>query len=997
MSRTFETTVQINGAIGSSLTSSFRGATSRLNDLSSRARAVQQEMNRLGRDFRRGVIHQSQYAESTARLSRELRQLENSQRRITALKSTFNNGMNTTKTVAGVAAVGTAVAATAVAVSSLNTASDFEAQMAKVGAKTEATRAEMKALNDEALKLGASSSLSASQVAVAMDELGAKGFDANKIIAAMPGLIAATEASGEDLTLVSDVVTSAINAYGMEASEASRVADVMAMSANKTAAGVGDLGYSFKYAAPVANTLGIKLEELAAATGMLVDKGLAGEQAGTALRMSLVRLSSPPKEAEKALKALNISAVDSNKKFKSLTQLSKDWEKATAKLSDTQKVQYASTIFGTEAATAMISLFASGPEKLNDMTKALENSGGAAAKTAEIMKDNYAGAKEQMFGALESAQIAFATPSLDVLKETFDGIASLIENNMGGIEKAGKATAKVLSDITEPFHAKPIKPKIEPNMDPQDAQKAINQYNKELQKYELFSNMDVGEKVEYMLNKAIEKVETWLSGSGGEAMGRIFTQLGTIAGKAWIAGLTGAASGAVSSALDGNFSGALGLGAAAWMMGGGTLVKGAIGAGRWGKDLYKSRRSANRSPSTDTNARSTATASPAPSNSGSNGGSIGPSQTGTITPYGGGTTPTTATASQTPSPNGSVGPSRTGTITPYGSGTAPTTATASPAPSRGGNVGPSRSGTVTPYRSTSTPPTPPTPVAATPRTGGAWSKISKAGGRAMLPLSLAMDAYSIYKSNDKVKATGETAGGLAGGLGGAKLGAAIGTAIAPGVGTAIGGLLGGAVGYVGGRWFGGKAVDTVRGSSEPKTTAVSKSEPTPSKAPSTSADATKGLDTTALNTSATKLATTFDTTSTAVTAISTNAKLVDQNMSQLATGIGQASTTVGSSFTSLQTSASITAANMGNLTMYTGQVSTSFVTSFYSLKTATDQSTTNMSTLASVIANAAGLFGSMQGIQTATQNVIAELNNLASRIKNAPVPSGAPSRRTQYE
>ncbi|WP_036164162.1 hypothetical protein [Lysinibacillus sphaericus] len=82
--------------------------------------------------------------------------------------------------------------------------------------------------------------------------------------------------------------------------------------------------------------------------------------------------------------------------------------------------------------------------------------------------------------------------------------------------------------------------------------------------------------------------------------------------------------------------------------------------------------------------------------------------------------------------------------------------------------------------------------------------------------------------------------------------------------------------------------------------------------------------------------------------------------------------------------------------MYTGQVSTSFVTSFYSLKLATDQSTSNMSTLAAVIANAASLFNSMQGIQTATQNVIAELNNLASRVKNASVPGGAPSRRTQY-
>jgi len=978
VSRTFETTVQINGAIGSSLTSSFRGATTRLNDLSSRARAVQQEMNRLGRDFRQGTIHQSQYAESTARLSRELRQLENSQRRITALKGTFNNGMNTAKMVAGGAAVGSAYAATAVAVSSLNTASDFEAQMAKVGAKTEASRAEMKALNDEALKLGASSSLSASQVAVAMDELGAKGFDANKIIAAMPGLIAATEASGEDLTLVSNVVTSAINSYGMQASEATRVADVMAMSANKTAAGVGDLGYAFKYAAPVANTLGIKLEELAASTGLLVDKGLAGEQAGTALRMSLIRLSKPPAEAEAALKELNITATDSKGKFKSLATLAKDWEKATAKLSETQKVQYAATIFGVEASTAMLSLFSTGPEKINEMTTALEKSGGAASKAAEIMKDNYAGSKEQMLGAFESAQIAFATPSLNVLKETFDGIASLIENNMGGIEKAGKATAKVLSDITAPFHAKPIKPKIEPNMDPQDAQKAINQYNKELQKYELFSNMDVGEKVEYMLNTAIEKVETWLSGSGGEAMGRIFTQLGTIAGKAWIAGLTGATSGAVSSALDGNFSGALGLGAAAWMMGGGTLVKGAIGAGRWGKDLYKSRRSANQTPPT-----TTATSSPAPSNSGSNGGSVGPSQTGTITSYGGGNRPNTGTA----------GPSQTGTVTQYGGGNRPTMATASPAPSRG-SMGPSRTGTVTPHRST---PTTPAPVATpSPRTG-MWNKVSKIGGRAMLPIGLAMDAYSIYKSNDKVKATGETAGGLAGGLGGAKLGAAIGTAIAPGIGTAVGGLLGGAVGYVGGRWFGGKAVDTVRGSSEPKTAAVSKSESTPSKATSKSADATKGLDTTALNASATKLATTFETTSTAITAMSTNAKLVDTNMMQLATGVGLASTTVGTSFMSLQNSASITAANMGNLTMYTGQVSTSFVTSFYSLKMATDQSTSNMSTLAAVIANATSLFTSMQGIQTATQNVIAELNNLASRVKNASVPGGAPSRRTQYE
>lgn len=132
MSKTFETTVQINGAIGSSLNSSFRSAASGLKDLSSRARAVQQEMNRLGRDYRKGTIHQSQYAESTAKLSRELKQLEGTQRRVNALKSTYNNTMSKTKAVAGGAAVGSAVAATAVAVSSLNTAADFEADRKSV-------------------------------------------------------------------------------------------------------------------------------------------------------------------------------------------------------------------------------------------------------------------------------------------------------------------------------------------------------------------------------------------------------------------------------------------------------------------------------------------------------------------------------------------------------------------------------------------------------------------------------------------------------------------------------------------------------------------------------------------------------------------------------------------------------------------------------------------------------------------------------------------------
>src|SRR5690606_30743281 len=100
------------------------------------------------------------------------------------------------------------------------------------------------------------------------------------------------------------------------------------------------------------------------------------------LRMALMRLSNPPKKAQQALDKLNISITNSEGKFKSLTELTEDWNKATKNLTDAQKVAYAQTIFGTEAATGMLNLFAAGAEELDELTKSLEKSTGAAKEAA---------------------------------------------------------------------------------------------------------------------------------------------------------------------------------------------------------------------------------------------------------------------------------------------------------------------------------------------------------------------------------------------------------------------------------------------------------------------------------------------------------------------------------------------------------------------------------------------------------------------------------------
>ncbi|HJW28555.1 MAG TPA: phage tail tape measure protein, partial [Saprospiraceae bacterium] len=143
---------------------------------------------------------------------------------------------------------------------------DFGAEMSKTGAIANATGKDLEALRQSALKLGSTTSLTATQVAEAQTEMAKKGFATNQIIAAMPGIISAAEASGEDLAMVADTVTSAISSFGLAASKSSHVADVLARAANDSAAGVEDMQYAFKYAAAPAHALGMSIEELAAST-----------------------------------------------------------------------------------------------------------------------------------------------------------------------------------------------------------------------------------------------------------------------------------------------------------------------------------------------------------------------------------------------------------------------------------------------------------------------------------------------------------------------------------------------------------------------------------------------------------------------------------------------------------------------------------------------------------------------------------------------------------
>lgn len=325
---------------------------------------------------------------------------------------------------------------------------DFDKRMSKVQALSGATGKEFKALRDQAIKLGADTAFSASEAADGMANLAASGMTTKQTIAAMPGVLDAAAASGEGLAVVSDIMVTALSGFGLEASQSSHVADVLAQAANKSTASIADMGETFKYVAPVAKATGISLDQTAAMATIMANAGIKGSQAGTTLRSALTRLATVPpmRVAEKLgdispkLKEIWKSAVPVPQKLNAMSREFKN-------LSGDQRAAAAAYVFGTESMAGMLSVMDAGPGGVAKMTAAMQQSDGEAKRMAETMLDNLAGAAEQLGGSLESLGIGLASGLTPFIRQAADMTTALV-NKFNALSPAVQRTIAVAVAIT---------------------------------------------------------------------------------------------------------------------------------------------------------------------------------------------------------------------------------------------------------------------------------------------------------------------------------------------------------------------------------------------------------------------------------------------------------------------------------------------------------------------------------------------------------------------
>lgn len=326
---------------------------------------------------------------------------------------------------------------------------NFDSAMAKVQAVSGASASDMEKLTAKAKEMGETTKFSASESAEALNYMAMAGWKTEDMLGGLEGVMNLAAASGADLATTSDIVTDALTAMGYSASDAGRLADVMAAASSNANTNVEMMGHTFQYAAPIVGALGYSMEDTAVAIGLMANAGIKADKAGTALRSVLTRLSAPPKECAEAMEQLGISITDSEGKMKPFSTIIDDLRRGFNGLSEAEQTQIAKNLAGQEAMSGLLAIVNAAPEDYAKLTQAVKDSTGAAQKMATTMQDNVGGKMTLLKSQLEGIYLTIWQKVEPVIRKAIETISKKLKQV--DWDKFGKTAGDALQKVLDGF------------------------------------------------------------------------------------------------------------------------------------------------------------------------------------------------------------------------------------------------------------------------------------------------------------------------------------------------------------------------------------------------------------------------------------------------------------------------------------------------------------------------------------------------------------------
>lgn len=373
--------------------------------------------------------------EASATLKKVQRELANTKQSVkdvgdqseslSRLNNTFD-GVGATVSRFGMIA-GAATAAAGIA--SVKMAGDFEQSLNILGSVTSATDKQMAQLSETARQLGQDAALpgiSAKDAAAAMTELGKAGLSVNDILTSSKGVLSLAKAGQIDVASAATVTARALNAFGLEGKEASRIADLLSAGANASTASVQDMAMGLQQVGAGAASMGVSLDDTVTALSMFSNAGINGSDAGTSLKTMLARLVPSTDDAAEAMQKLGLNFFDAKGNFVGLEDTSRQLQGALGKLSTEQRTAALNTIFGSDASRAASIFAVQGADAFNKMSTAV-NKQGAATDLAAAQNSGFNGALDNLISTLETVGTDLGTKVLPPLTNFIKTLANGVQ------------------------------------------------------------------------------------------------------------------------------------------------------------------------------------------------------------------------------------------------------------------------------------------------------------------------------------------------------------------------------------------------------------------------------------------------------------------------------------------------------------------------------------------------------------------------------------------
>ena len=394
-------------------------------DKTSAALARQTEsLDKMGNELKEAGIDTNNLQGESARLAEEINKVKEAQDAAAEGANSFGE-----QSVAAFGAIQSAIATAGIAealkeiveayMECVQASGNFEAAMSNVEALSGATGDEMAALTATAKELGATTVFTAQESAEAMGYMAMAGWDATEMINGMDGVLQLAAASGEDLAMVSDIVTDNLTAFGLKASDTAHFADVLAAAATNSNTSVSIMGETFKMSASIAGALGYSVEDVAVAVGLMANSGVKGSIAGTALKNTFNGLLEGVTLTSSAFGEYEYSAVKADGTMKDFSSTIDELRIYFDQMTEAERVNNAMTIAGARGYNGLLAILNATDEDYASLTASINSCTGAAQEMAAVKLDNLNGELTLMQSAYEGLVVTLGDQFNPEMRELY--------------------------------------------------------------------------------------------------------------------------------------------------------------------------------------------------------------------------------------------------------------------------------------------------------------------------------------------------------------------------------------------------------------------------------------------------------------------------------------------------------------------------------------------------------------------------------------------------